>query len=106
MVRHLRRLLQRAAVLQIRRDPGRSEAVVAELGRDAGRRSATADRGVGVRVRQGRPRGRLPLVAADRVEQRPARIHGDASGMGKAATPMASRAAITAAVGPDACSGC
>ena len=31
VVRHLRRLLQRAAVLQIRRDPGRAEAVIANL---------------------------------------------------------------------------
>ena len=42
MVRHLRRLLQRPAVLQIRGDPGRAENVIAELGRDAGRRRAPA----------------------------------------------------------------
>ena len=36
MVRHLCRLFQRAAVLQIRRDAGRAEAVIAEPGRDAG----------------------------------------------------------------------
>jgi hypothetical protein len=36
VVRHLRRLLQRAAVLEIRRDPGRAKAVVAKPGRNAG----------------------------------------------------------------------
>lgn len=45
MVRHLRRLLQRSTVFQIRRDSGRPKAMIAELGRDAGcRRSATYHR--------------------------------------------------------------
>ena len=40
MVRHRRSFLQRAAVLEVRSDPGRSEAVVAELGGDAGCRGS------------------------------------------------------------------
>jgi hypothetical protein len=36
MVRHCRRLFERAAVLEISGDPSRPETVVAELGRDAG----------------------------------------------------------------------
>jgi len=35
MVRHLRRLFERAAVLQICRDAGRPKAVIAKLGLDA-----------------------------------------------------------------------
>ena len=44
VVRHLRRLLQRVAVLEIRRDPGCPEAVIAELGHDsvAGREATLA----------------------------------------------------------------
>jgi hypothetical protein len=38
MVRHRRGLLRRAAVLEISRDPCRPQAVIAELGGDAGRR--------------------------------------------------------------------
>ena len=40
VVRHRRSFLQRAAVLEVRSDPGRSEAVVAELGGDTGCRDA------------------------------------------------------------------
>ena len=40
MVRYRRSFLQRAAVLEVRSDPGRSEAVVAELGGDAGCRGS------------------------------------------------------------------
>jgi integrase len=50
--RHRRGLLQRAAVLEIRRYPSRSEAVIAELGFDPGRRGAPTDHRVGVRLRQ------------------------------------------------------
>ena len=53
MVRHLRRLLQRAAVFQIRRDPRRPDAVIAEPGRDPGRGGAAADHRVGVRLGRG-----------------------------------------------------
>ena len=45
VVLHLRRLLQRPAVFEIRRDPGRPEAVIAELGRDGGRRAGGSLRG-------------------------------------------------------------
>jgi hypothetical protein len=77
MVRHLRRLLQRAAVLQIRRDPGCPEAVIAKLGRDAGRRRASADHCIGVGLGQRRAR-QQPGAAADRAKQRPLGIFGDA----------------------------
>lgn len=43
LVRHLRRLLQRAAILKIRRDAGGTEAVIAKLGGDACRCRAPAD---------------------------------------------------------------
>jgi hypothetical protein len=51
MVRHRGGLFERAAVLQIGRDPGRPEAVIAELGSDAGRRPTPADHCIGVRRR-------------------------------------------------------
>jgi hypothetical protein len=48
MVGHGGGLLQRTAVLQIRRDAGRAEAVIADRCGDAGRCGAAADHGVGV----------------------------------------------------------
>jgi hypothetical protein len=50
MICHCRRLLQSAAVIQIGGDPHRLEAVVAEVGGDAGRRRAPADYRLGVRL--------------------------------------------------------
>ncbi len=70
VVRHRRGLFQRAAVLEIRRDPGRPETVVAEPGCDAGRGGAPTDHRIGVRLRQHRA-GELAGAAADRAEQRP-----------------------------------
>jgi hypothetical protein len=52
MVSHHRGLFERAAVLEIGSDPGCLEAVVAELGFDAGCGCAAADHRVGVRLRQ------------------------------------------------------
>jgi hypothetical protein len=69
MVRHLRRLLQGAAVLQIRRDPGRTETVIAQPGRNAGIRRGAADHRIGVPLGQGRVR-QQPGAAADGSEHR------------------------------------
>jgi hypothetical protein len=77
MVRHLRRLLQRAAVLRIRRNPGCPQTVIAELDRDASVERAGADHRIGVRLWQGRARERTPLIAADFAEQRPLGILGE-----------------------------
>src|ERR1700677_3760026 len=52
MVRHLRRLFQRAAVFQIGRDSGCPETVVAQPGRNAGRRRTSADNGIRVPLGQ------------------------------------------------------
>jgi hypothetical protein len=43
-----RRHFERATVLQIRRDAGRPEGVIADLGFDAGAGGAPADHGVGI----------------------------------------------------------
>jgi hypothetical protein len=52
MIRHLRRLFQRAAVLQMRRDASRPKAVIAESSRDAGRHRALSYYRSGVRLGQ------------------------------------------------------
>jgi hypothetical protein len=70
MVRHRSGLFQRAAVLEVGGDPRCAEAVVAELGCDAGRRRAPADHRIGVRLRQ-HGAGEFPGAPADRAEQRP-----------------------------------
>src|ERR1700752_1198259 len=70
-VRHLRRLSQRAAVLEIRRDPGCQETVIAELGRDAGGVPPPRDHLVGFGLLQRRPGRRPALAAADGAKQRP-----------------------------------
>jgi transposase len=62
MVRHRRGLLEGPDVLQIGRDAGCPEAVVAELGGDSGCRSAPADHRIGVCLRQHRAR-ELPDAA-------------------------------------------
>jgi hypothetical protein len=67
VVRHRGGLLQCAAVLEVRGDFRRAEAVIAELGGDAGRRRAPADHGVwGREVRVSWPR-----PVRDGPEQRP-----------------------------------
>ncbi len=78
VVRHLRGLLQRAAVLQIRGDAGRPEAVVAEPGGDASRSGTPADHGISVGLGQGRACERSPRVAPNGAEQRPLGILGEA----------------------------
>jgi hypothetical protein len=70
VVRHRRSFIQRATVLEVRSDPGRSEAVVVELGGDAGCRGAPADHRIGIRLRQHRA-GQRTGAATDRAEQRP-----------------------------------
>jgi transposase len=77
VVRHLRRLLQRPAIFQVRRDAGRAETVVAEFGGNAGRRRAPADHRVGIRLGQGCARQQCG-AAADGAEQRPLGIFGQA----------------------------
>ena len=68
-----RSLLQRAAVFEIRGDPGRPEAMVADLGLDAGGLGAAADHRVGVGLGQGgapsarRCRGRWSETAPRRI---------------------------------------
>ena len=59
-----------AAVLEIGRDSRCSEAVIAELGRDAGAGRAPADHRIGVRLRQ-HGAGELACAVADSAEQRP-----------------------------------
>ena len=54
MVRHRRRLFQCAAALELGRDPGRPETVVADLRRNAGRLAASLHHIVGMPVGQGR----------------------------------------------------
>ena len=73
MVRHRRGFFQRAAVLEIGCDPGRTEAVVAELGFDASRCRAPGDHRVGVRLREHCAR-QLGRAAPERAENRPLRI--------------------------------
>jgi hypothetical protein len=52
-VRHLRGFFERAAVLEVRGAPRAAEAVIAELGGDAGRSRAPADHSVGIRLGAG-----------------------------------------------------
>jgi len=52
MVSHRRGLFERAAVLQVGGDPGRSKTVVPELCVDPGRGGAPTDHGIGVGLRQ------------------------------------------------------
>src|ERR1700730_17331588 len=70
MVRHRRSLFEGAAVLEIGGDPGRPEAVIAELGFNPSRRRAPTDHRIGVRLRQHGAR-ELAGASADRAEQRP-----------------------------------
>lgn len=67
MVRHLRRLFQRAAVLKVGGDAGRPEAVVADIGLDPGGRRPPADHRVGLHLGQRRP-GRGVRAPADRPD--------------------------------------
>src|SRR5271155_1282918 len=60
----------RASFLEIRRDPGCPETVIAEPSCDHGRRCALADHRIGVRLRQHRA-GEFAGAAPDRAEQRP-----------------------------------
>jgi len=48
VVCHRRCLFERAAVLEVRGDPGRAEAVIAELGADPGRSRSPADLRIGI----------------------------------------------------------
>jgi hypothetical protein len=70
VVRHRRSFLQRAAVLEVRSDPGRPEAVVAELGGDAGCPRRAGGSSHNRCLRQHRA-GRRTGAATDRAEQRP-----------------------------------
>jgi hypothetical protein len=59
-----RSLLERAAVVEIRRNAGRTEAVIADAGLDAGCLVAAADHGVRIGLGPGSA-GELPRAAAD-----------------------------------------
>src|ERR1017187_7372142 len=73
MVGHGRGLLQRPAVLEIGRDAGRPETVVADLGLDPGRLGAPANHLVGVGLGQGTA-GELARAAADGAKERPLEV--------------------------------
>jgi hypothetical protein len=77
MIGHAGGLLERAAILSIRRDTGGPKAVVADSGRDTSGLGAPLDHAVGLRLREGRLR-ELFGAAADGAEQRPLGIVADA----------------------------
>lgn len=56
MICHGSGVFQRAAILQISSDPGRSEAVISHSGLNAGRGSSPADHHIGISLGEGRPR--------------------------------------------------
>jgi hypothetical protein len=66
VVRHSGGFPQRAAILQIRRDAGRPEAVIADRRGDAGRLGAAADYGVGIGLVHGGAGQRRPGTHAQR----------------------------------------
>jgi hypothetical protein len=68
MVGDLLRDFQLAAVLQIRRDPGRAEGMIANPSFDAGRFRAPADDAVGVLLEEGIG-GQLATLAAGGAEE-------------------------------------
>jgi hypothetical protein len=61
VISHRCRILQGAAVFQIRRNPGRAEAMVADPGIDAGRSGAALDHGVGIGAGKGEGAERRPF---------------------------------------------
>lgn len=73
MVRHGGGLFQRAAVLEIGRDAGRPEAVVAGFRGNAGGSEAPPDHRVGVGLGERGP-GQPPGAAPNRAEQWPLRV--------------------------------
>jgi len=70
---HCRRVLERAAVLQVGGDAGRAERMVANGRADAHRQCAASDHRIGIRLRQ-RLGAELPRAAPDRAEQRASRV--------------------------------
>jgi len=77
MVRHLRGAFKRAAVLQISRNAGRPERVIADLRGDACGSGAPLDHRIGVRLGQGSA-GELAGRAAVGLEQERLRLVGKA----------------------------
>ena len=92
----LRGLFQRATVLEIRRDPGRPDAVVAELGGDAGGVLPARDHLIGFGLLQRRARQRPALAAADGAEQRPLGTSGEACTLTSSSTFIPSTAPMRA----------
>ena len=77
MVSDLLRYFQLAAVLQIRRDPGRAESMIADACLHAGRFRTPADDAVGVLLEEGIG-GKLPGLAAGAAEEIAVGVVGDA----------------------------
>jgi hypothetical protein len=77
VVRDLLRHFQLAAVLQVRRDAGRAEGMIANARFDAGRFRPPADDAVGVLLEEGIG-GKLPGLAAGAAEEIAVDVIGDA----------------------------
>ena len=77
MVSDLLRHFEFAAVLQIRRDAGRTESMIANPRFDAGRFRAPADDAVGILLGEGIG-GKLPGLAAGAAEEIAVDVIGDA----------------------------
>ena len=76
MISHGRGVFERAAILEVGGDPGRPEAVVADLGLDPGHCGAPTDHRIGVGLGQGGA-GQLPRPV-DRAKQGLLAVVGDA----------------------------
>lgn len=77
MVRHSGRVLERAAVLQVRSNTRRPERVIADLRADAGRDRAAPNHRIGIGLGQD-GRAQSGGAALDRPEQWAPRVIGDA----------------------------
>jgi hypothetical protein len=73
MVRHLRGALERPAVLEISRNAGRAERMIADARKDGGGFGAPLDHRIGVRLGEGSA-GQLAGRAAVGLEQKTLRV--------------------------------
>jgi hypothetical protein len=78
VIGHRRRILQRAAAFQVRRDAGCAERVVADRRANPGRLGTAPHHRIGVRLRQ-RPRAQMPRAARDCAKQWPLRFITEAA---------------------------
>ena len=78
MVGHGSRILERAAILEVGRNPGGPEAVVADPGADASRERAPLHHEIGIGLGQGSA-AQPPSAATNGPEQRPLRVLVDPS---------------------------